>query len=692
MKKSTHIALVATALASMMPAVAQDWQKLDQELVDNYESRSIAADFTGNNKMDIYHTGAYSTQWCKPFNYRIDNGCEVISSLLRNDGDNKFTLDWNYPVNYEDPTFNSDSYVEGQANNTYMRMPNHNIAPAGRGDFLALDYNNDGLVDLITFTRVEDSGWWYFWGADLRDDDGNRMEEGQYTPKRGKVLTLYQNLGDGRFKMVENSGIIELSSPDGEVSRALSAGDYDHDGYIDLLVSGNYHEAAYEEYVNEKHYYDSYTKLYRNCGKVADGEPQFKEMLIAETIGGVYTQQVNDDAGEIVYPKQELSGHFAPVRGNAQFADINNDGWLDVVMSGYIDNIWDGNYKEGTCIRIYINENGEKFKDVTDQYTLLEGVNNGSLVINDFNKDGSLDLMTAGYSWNLGGWRNLLYLNQNNESVYSVYLDGDADTGLPGSEKNRIFATDFDNDGNLDVYYASGLGRACIFYGTQSGTRFEEDGTGMESWKNSDSYVGTIGDFTGNGVADIYVPREREWDGSQAVYPNPNPAAIWLNKMVDNVEAPAAPTNVDYSVADGKINISWNYDTDAAISNNLAYNIYVRFDDNSVMTLVPADPETGYVRVTEGKQVALRPSITSYSISSGKGVSAVGVQAISLSNFTASAFTVASGSSGITNIGIDEDEDAPVIYYNYQGMRINNPSKGQLLIKVQGKNATKIVY
>ena len=49
-------------------------------------------------------------------------------------------------------------------------------------------------------------------------------------------------------------------------------------------------------------------------------------------------------------------------------------------------------------------------------------------------------------------------------------------------------------------------------------------------------------------------------------------------------------------------------------------------------------------------------------------------------------FTEAAGVSEI------EVSDAPAIWYNLQGQRVANPAKGQLLIKVQGEKAEKVIF
>ncbi|MGH2202276.1 hypothetical protein ACQ1ZM_16205, partial [Enterococcus faecalis] len=57
--------------------------------------------------------------------------------------------------------------------------------------------------------------------------------------------------------------------------------------------------------------------------------------------------------------------------GNVTMADINNDGWLDLVFDGWADKVSDGIYEVGSNGRVYLNQpdenGGRKFVDITDR-------------------------------------------------------------------------------------------------------------------------------------------------------------------------------------------------------------------------------------------------------------------------------------------------------------------------------------
>jgi len=42
-------------------------------------------------------------------------------------------------------------------------------------------------------------------------------------------------------------------------------------------------------------------------------------------------------------------------------------------------------------------------------------------------------------------------------------------------------------------------------------------------------------------------------------------------------------------------------------------------------------------------------------------------------------------------LGDNNDENAPVEYFNLQGMKVNNPAAGQLVIRRQGNKVNKMI-
>lgn len=137
---------------------------------------------------------------------------------------------------------------------------------------------------------------------------------------------------------------------------------------------------------------------------------------------------------------------FAYVYNGAGVAtgDFNNDGLMDIYFTG--NEVPD---------KLYINEGGMKFKDITASAGVDggKGWRNGVTLV-DINNDGFLDIYVC-----KGGFRdadddrhNLLYINQHNltfkEEAKSYGLDDD------GYSMHAAFF-DMDNDNDLDMYLTS---------------------------------------------------------------------------------------------------------------------------------------------------------------------------------------------------------------------------------------------
>ncbi|WP_346318060.1 FG-GAP-like repeat-containing protein [Chitinophaga sp. YIM B06452] len=178
------------------------------------------------------------------------------------------------------------------------------------GDLAWADYDKDGLLDLmlIGFTETESA---------------NR---------------LYRNLGNGNFSAGTMLGSF------GYHNGTIAWGDYDNDGYPDLLLAGFSSQ-------NPDYYL---TSIFHNNG------------------GAGFTADHTTLPG---------------VSGTAAWGDYNNDGLLDVVLAG--QTVWE---PEQSTTQVYRNNGGNNFSLAAT----LPSRTFSAASWADYNKDGRLDLLWIG--------------------------------------------------------------------------------------------------------------------------------------------------------------------------------------------------------------------------------------------------------------------------------------------------------
>jgi len=240
-----------------------------------------------------------------------------------------------------------------------------------------------------------------------------------YKPAKPLRSALYHNNGDGTFTDVTGKAGV---GGEGHYGQGVAVGDFDNDGYPDLYVTG-YGRAV----------------LYHNNGD------------------GTFTD-VTAKAG--VADEGEWST-------SAGWFDYDKDGWLDLVVTNYIEwtpknNLWCGdrkpgyrsycnpnNYK-GQKTKLYHNNHDGTFTDVSDKSGVGLPESKGmGLVLADLNNDGWPDIAIANDTW-----PNFLFQNNHDGTFTDVSLI----SGLAASEDGRyeagmgIDAADVDGDGLLDIY------------------------------------------------------------------------------------------------------------------------------------------------------------------------------------------------------------------------------------------------
>jgi hypothetical protein len=260
------------------------------------------------------------------------------------------------------------------------------------------DINNDGLLDLFV---------------------GNEIVRGRVAwPDAAKNFELYLNSGNGTFTEVGAESGIRLTG----MIKAAVWGDYDNDGWQDLYVSvlgGPNH-------------------LFRNLGAHAGAAAKFADV----------TRQ---------------AGVAEPIMSfTCWFWDYNNDGWLDIFVSGYsatLPNIvreylGQKDQAKGERPRLYRNNKDGTFTDVShearlDQLLLTMGANFG-----DLDNDGYLDFyLGTGAPPLITLVPNRMFRNYQGQYFQDVTTSG----GFGHLQKGHGVAFgDIDNTGNQDIFEVMG--------------------------------------------------------------------------------------------------------------------------------------------------------------------------------------------------------------------------------------------
>jgi hypothetical protein len=255
----------------------------------------------------------------------------------------------------------------------------------GAGDSLFRNNGNGTFTDVSKQAGVADADGFYGLGVITSDFDGDGLID-IFVANDSTPNFHYRNNGDGTFKEIgftAGTAVNENGSEQG--SMGATAGDYDHDGKLDIFITN---------------FADEYNTLYHN-----DGPNSFTDLSYSAKVAAVSLPHVG---------------------WGTKFFDYDNDGWLDIfVANGHV-------YPQLPSYRqprlLHRNNRDGTFTEVSAEFgTILTELRaSRGVAFGDIDNDGDLDLLVA----DLDGPPQLLR-NENGNTNNSILVK------LMGVKSNR---------------------------------------------------------------------------------------------------------------------------------------------------------------------------------------------------------------------------------------------------------------
>ncbi|GEP52037.1 hypothetical protein FNO01nite_27090 [Flavobacterium noncentrifugens] len=325
----------------------------------------------------------------------------------------------------------------------------------------------------------------------------------------GNNIRIHYQNADGTFTQTN----IPTATAENTAFWSIAAGDYNKDGYNDLLYGGgngltlmesNATGTAFTKHTPGQYIFCQRTNFIdiNNDGNLDafschDVEPN---VYYINNAAGGFTYYQSGAAGALNLGITSTGGNYASL-----WTDYDNDGDVDLFISKC----------SGPPCELHRNNGDGTFTDVSAAAHInVTPIQSWSSAVADFDNDGDMDIMIGSN----GSTKNILFrndLDENNKMdiAFTNVSDG---SGLEtdGSTSRDYIAYDFDNDGLVDIMG----GGYKIFY-NQGNMRFSTVSyPGMA--------LGAVGDFNNDGFLDIQSSYEAPY--SVKLYMNSGNANNWI--------------------------------------------------------------------------------------------------------------------------------------------------------------------
>ena len=290
-----------------------------------------------------------------------------------------------------------------------------------------------------------------------------------------EMLDMSIYWGNGKDYSILNHTYVPANGP-----MWVTPANLDNDGNVDLVVP-NYSNGTWTD-MDSFIYYGGLSKDY----KKKEGEWAF-------------------------YPFKKRISLKSSAAENAAVADLNNDGFKDVVFA-FSSGFWEyrnKNQKGSSYSRIYWGSKG--------------GFSNNNFT--NIATDGATDVAAA--DLNKDGWTDLVFSNSEGKTSYVYYggkkgYDQKRMTELPTDKASSVTIADVDNNGSLDIIFSCENGDSSFVYTNSNGTFSSRRRICFVTYDAKDA-IAT--DFNKDGYTDIFFTNHQF-----SLIGNPNLA----NRLIDS--------------------------------------------------------------------------------------------------------------------------------------------------------------
>lgn len=444
------------------------------------------------------------------------------------------------------------SFIEATAYLTKSNQWGSNLTNIKFGSTVLGDIDNDGDLDLIATGACGISCN----SANVYINNGSTLNENS---------TWQQNLTGVNYG-------------------SLSLGDIDNDGDLDLALSGcnnggnglvtACNEGGYQTfiYLNNGTSFNEDSTWQSNLTKSWKGSLAFADIdndgdldlaLSGSSSAGYISKIYINNGTSLIESSQWQSDLVAVYESALTFGDIDNDNDLDLALCGDA-----GTSNERT--KIYLN-NGTSFVESSQWQNNLLAVDWCSIAFGDYDNDNDLDLTLIGHT------------TQDNHRIYrnngTSFVEIQKELGdLIGIFAGSIAFGDYDVDGYLDLIAIGNEGYTTLYLYNSSNTNFTTSSQDPENLFDLDY---------GSSVVWVDLDNDTDLDLIETGYGSEGGGAgnatvkayVYLSNrsLTKNNTKPSAPTtNFTSNYSNGILNLSWGNGSDSETPTlGLYYNLMI---------------------------------------------------------------------------------------------------------------------